>query len=166
LSYSAIHPLGGGFMCYLINHVEVLPRDGEPGYLQIGRSFHSVYFELLGEQGYPGLAMFLVTAGMAMFRLGRSAKRARVHPELHWVAGLSEALQSGLAVFLASGAFVGIAFQPMCWYFIALSISVHAYLWRVEHQQTAPTTGWRARTAATGWRNRSAEPTLPASPGP
>jgi O-antigen ligase len=151
-------------MSYLIDHVEVLPADGEPGYIQIGRAFHSIYFELLGEQGYPGLAMFLATIGIAMFRLGRSAERARGNPELHWVAGLSEALQNGLAVFLASGAFVGIAFQPMCWYFVALSISVNAYLWRVEHQRTEATTGWRSRTEAGGWRNRRAAPTLPASP--
>jgi putative inorganic carbon (hco3(-)) transporter len=156
LNYSATHPLGGGFMSYLINQVEVLSTDSEPGYIQFGRAFHSIYFELLGEQGYPGLAMFLATIAMAMFRLGRSAKRARVHPELHWVAGLSEALQNGLAVFLASGAFVGIAFQPMCWYFIALSVSLNAYLWRVEHQQIEPAAvGWRSQAAAVGWRDRT-----------
>jgi putative inorganic carbon (hco3(-)) transporter len=143
LDYSATHPFGGGFMSYLINHVEIPASDGEPGYIQFGRAFHSVYFELLGEQGYPGVAIFLLVAAVSFFRLNRTAKRARAHPELQWIAGLSDALQSGLAVFLTSGAFVGIAFQPMFWYFISMSISLNAYMWRVEHTRDQPIAGWR-----------------------
>ncbi len=163
LSYAATHPLGGGFMSYLINRVEVMPGDDDPGFIQFGRAFHSVYFELLGEQGYPGLAMFVALAGVTFFRLGRSAKRARDQPELQWVGALSNALQSGLAVFLTSGAFVGIAFQPMFWYFAALGISLNAYMWRAERLPAAPVTGWRSVATTEhpyrpedrgGWRDR------------
>jgi O-antigen ligase len=163
LGYAATHPLGGGFMSYLIDHIEVLPGNGDPAYIQFGRAFHSVYFELLGEQGYPGLVMFVTLAAVTFFRLGRSAKRARDQPELQWVAALSNALQGGLAVFLTSGAFVGIAFQPMFWYFIALGVSLNAYMWRADakprtrrpdgDRSRPPTTlpGCRARTdGATG----------------
>ena len=169
LGFVAEHPLGGGFQTYLINHVEIPGTDDTPATVQFGRAFHSIYFEVLGEQGYPGLALFLGLTALTFIKLRRLAKKARAHPDLEWLASLSNALQSGLAVFMTSGAFVGIAFQPMYWYFIALGISLNAYLWRAEHQQAKPLPGWRgiavqtaglspARLPVPGWRNRSTPP--------
>jgi putative inorganic carbon (hco3(-)) transporter len=167
LGFAAEHPLGGGFQTNVISHVEIPGQNGQAPTIEFGRAFHSIYFEVLGEQGYPGLALFLAISGITFFRLRRLAKRARVYPELKWLVGLADALQSGLAVFLTSGAFVGIAFQPMYWYFIAMSISLNAYMWRVETSRIKPETGWRSvanpsapdgsgSTATPGWRPRPA----------
>jgi putative inorganic carbon (hco3(-)) transporter len=171
LEFTATHPFGGGFLTNVINHVEIPGRDGQGPTIEFGRAFHSIYFEMLGEQGYPGLIMFLAITGITFSRLRRSAKKARAYPELEWVAALSDALQSGLAVFMTAGAFVGIAFQPMYWYFIAMSISLNAYMWRVENLELKPETGWRgmiahntanggAQPAAGGWRAKPAIPGL------
>jgi hypothetical protein len=122
---------------------------------------------MLGEQGYPGLVIFLLVTSITFYRLRRLAKRARAYAELEWVISLSDALQSGLAVFMTCGAFVGIAFQPMYWYFIALSASLNAYMWRVEMQETEPRANGRgmmlpapdypsAQAGVPGWRRRSA----------
>jgi probable O-glycosylation ligase (exosortase A-associated) len=135
LDYTAAHPLGGGFMAYLIDHVDVPGTVDSPGFTEFGRAFHSIYFEVLGEQGYPGLMMFLLLAGSTLYKLRRLSRNVRAYPELEWVGSLSDALQSGLAVFLTAGAFVGIAFQPMFWYFIAMGVSLNAYVWRVEHPE-------------------------------
>jgi hypothetical protein len=116
--------------------------------------------------------MFLMLAGSTFLMLRRLAKKARPYPELKWVVGLSDALQSGLAVFLTSGAFVGIAFQPMFWYFISMSICLNAYMWRVERAGAQVVTGWRAITVAPiqhfppvaeipGWRERVSGITAP-----
>jgi putative inorganic carbon (HCO3(-)) transporter len=169
LEFVATHPLGGGFQTYVINHVDVPGAGGEPGHIEFGRAFHSIYFEVLGEHGYPGIIIFLTLAGTMFLKLRRLAKRARAYPELQWVVGLADALQSGLAVFLSAGAFVGIAFQPMFWYFISMGVSLNAYMWRVECQQPEHSAGWRAvatdplgRRAlpsnAMGWRRRPAAP--------
>jgi putative inorganic carbon (HCO3(-)) transporter len=144
LGFVATHPFGGGFDAYVINHVDVPGGGADPGHTEFGRAFHSSYFEILGEHGYPGLLIFLLLVGSTFFMLHRIAKRARAHPELQWVTGLSNALQSGLAVFLTSGAFVGIAFQPMFWYFISMSVCLNAYMWHVEHEAADAVTGWRA----------------------
>jgi putative inorganic carbon (hco3(-)) transporter len=144
LGFVATHPLGGGFATYLINHIELPAQGANPAHAEFGRAFHSSYFEVLGEHGYPGIFIFLLLAGSTFWTLRRSAKKARQYPELLWVAGLSDALQSGLAVFLSSGAFVGLAFQPMFWYFIAMSVCLNAYMWRVEHGAADAVTGWRA----------------------
>jgi probable O-glycosylation ligase (exosortase A-associated) len=145
-NYAVSHPLGGGFAAYLIDFVE-LPD----GTVQFGRAFHSIYFELLGEQGWVGLGMFLVLSGTTILGLRRMARRVRQVPEMAWCADMSDALQSALMVFLTAGAFVGIAFQPMYWYFIAMSISLREYVHRVEQQQ--------AQGDATGtWRERARPP--------
>lgn len=143
LSFVSTHPLGGGFVSYLVNRVEIPGSGSEPPIVEYGRAFHSIYFEMLGEQGYPGFAMFLITAASMILKLNRLARRARPHPELQWVISLANALQGGLAVFLTSGAFVGIAFQPMFWYSISMGISLNAYMWRFEHEGGAVKASWR-----------------------
>jgi probable O-glycosylation ligase (exosortase A-associated) len=165
LAYAATHPLGGGFQAFLVDRI-VYPD----GLVVFGRAFHSIYFEVLGEQGWVGLGLFLGLAGWTFFGLRRLSRRVRNLPELAWAADLSDALQSGLAVFMASGAFVGIAFQPAFWYFIAMSVSLREYVRRVEHPVPAPG-GWRTRTlpatagapavAVQPWRQR----TMPGRPG-
>jgi putative inorganic carbon (HCO3(-)) transporter len=171
LNFVATHPFGGGFVTYLVNHVELPAAGAEPAHTEYGRAFHSVYFEVLGEHGYPGLLMFLLLAGSTFVMLRRIAKKARPHPELQWVVGLSNALQSGLAVFMTCGAFVGVAFQPMFWYFVSMSICLNAYMWRVEHQDAVGESGWRASALrlansppvepdALDWRTRAARPVL------
>jgi putative inorganic carbon (HCO3(-)) transporter len=161
LEFTATHPLGGGFQTNVINHVEVPGHDGEGSTIEFGRAFHSIYFEMLGEQGYPGLILFLSITIITFIQLRRLAKKTRGYPELEWVAGLSDALQSGLAVFMTAGAFVGIAFQPMYWYFIAMSISLNAYMIRVENQQLKPVAGWRGMAAQAS----NTSPSQPSSPG-
>ena len=168
LGFVATHPFGGGFQTYLINRVDVPAEGTAPAHTEHGRAFHSIYFEVLGEHGYPGLLIFLTIAGSAFLKLRQIGKRARTYPELQWIASLSDALQSGLAVFMTSGAFVGIAFQPMFWYFVSLGISLEAYLWRAEHAQKESLPGWRSavldgRTATSkgrGWRDRQANSEL------
>lgn len=147
LEFTATHPFGGGFVTYIINHVEVPASGQAPAHIEFGRAFHSTYFEVLGEHGYPGIIMFLTLAISTLLMLRRVAKKVRPYPELEWIGGLSDALQSGLAVFLTSGAFVGLAFQPMFWYFISMGICLNAYVWRVERQSATPELGWRAMVA-------------------
>ena len=166
LDFAMSHPFGGSFSSYLVNVIQFPPDALNPGgYVQQGRAFHSIYFEVLGETGWPGLAMFLLTSVSAMLSLRRTAKRTRSIPHMAWVTDLANALQSGIAVFLTAGAFVGIAFQPMFWYFIAISISLGQYVRRVEALQSpVKLTGWRTaqqppilagpEPAPAGWRRR------------
>ena len=141
LDYVATHPMGGGFNAYVINRIDM--PDGQ---VQYGRAFHSISFEVLGETGWPGFGMFIAAALSMMITLRRLSKRVRKIPELEWAGAFSDALQSGMAVFLTSGAFVGIAFQPMFWYFISMGISLRAYVYRVEHQDKTVLSGWRAQS--------------------
>jgi putative inorganic carbon (HCO3(-)) transporter len=154
LEFATTHPLGGGFNSYLVNVIE-LPGDGQNApEIQQGRAFHSSYFEVLGEQGYPGIIMFLLATGTSVLALRRLTKKTRKIPHLAWCADMSDALQSGILVFMTSGAFVGIAFQPIIWYFIAMSVSLREYVRRSE--------ALGAVTTDPGWRGRVQTPALDA----
>lgn len=136
LNYSLTHPLGGGFEAYAVNTIIVPPDPNNPGgSIQHGRAFHSIYFEMLGEMGYPGLFAFLICLGSTVTSLIGLSRKCRKIPDLAWVADMSDAVQAGIIVFMASGAFVGIAFQPPIWYFVSMGICLRAFVWRVESMQ-------------------------------
>lgn len=162
LDFSFRQPLGGGFSAYVISSISHPPSPSNPGgYMEFGRAFHSIYFEMLGEQGWPGMFMFLFLIIATMVSTYRLERRTRKIPDLLWCTDLAVAIQAGLVAFLTAGAFVGMAFQPMFWYFVAMGVSLRAFLWRVERLDRAPATGWRATAIATspsapgmagGWR--------------
>jgi probable O-glycosylation ligase (exosortase A-associated) len=163
VKYALVHPLGGGFNCFVIDRLEF-----PDGHVLFGHAFESSYFEMLGEQGWIGLSLFVAMLAGTLFRLRRLAHRTRKIPHLAWCADMSDAVQAGLVVFMTAGAFLDVAFQPELWYFIAISVSLSEYVRRVEQQAAPAVAGWNARAlpAVTGtpasaaaeapWRRRPA----------
>ena len=159
LDFVSTHPAGGGFLAFIVNTIALPGMNGGEASMMYGRAWHSSYFEILGEQGYPGFAMFISIIGLTFFKLYRTGKRARAYPELEWVWALSRSLQAGIVAFLTAGAFVSVGYQPMIWYLISLGISLNAYMYRVEHGSATHLSGWRAMAAmpdTSGWRTRPA----------
>lgn len=66
--------------------------------------------------------------------LHRVSRRVRDKAGLEWCQALASALQVSLAVMSVCGLFIGIAFQPMIHYMLAMSVSVSEYARRA----TAP----------------------------
>ena len=139
LGYVGSHPLGGGFDAYLNNRIVGAGPDGETIYLpegQIGgKAFHSIYFEVLGEQGIPGFIMYYLMIGMTLFKLLKLKKTWKDDPGLGWVSALANAMVTMVMVFLAGGSFVGIAYQPYIFYIVALTVSLDQYAARVVRDQ-------------------------------
>jgi probable O-glycosylation ligase (exosortase A-associated) len=136
IEYAKTHPLGGGFASYIGNQLEIdmsyRTADGTTvkvvGY-DVGRSFHNAYFEMLGEQGYPGLALFLLVHLIGIFRMEIIRRTYKKHEGEHaWVAPLAAALQHGHLVFMLGCSFVGIAFQPYIYFLIAVEIGFDRYV--------------------------------------
>lgn len=125
LGFVQEHPFGGGFGTSEISRIEPPAAPGDP-YPEpvIGRAFHSVYFEVLGEQGWVGLALFLGLVGAAQLAYRDIIRRAAAHAELAWAADLARTLRASLIILLVCGAFIGIAFQPMFYYLFGLSAAL------------------------------------------
>lgn len=133
------HPLGGGFDAYLHNRIAAVSEDGVVVHVpddQIGgKAFHSIYFEVLGEQGIPGLIMYLSMIVLTLLTLRRLKKAWRDHPGMAWLAALADALTTSIVIFLAGGAFVGIAYQPYIFYMMSLTVAIDQYARRVAQGQ-------------------------------
>ncbi|HEU4724435.1 MAG TPA: putative O-glycosylation ligase, exosortase A system-associated, partial [Candidatus Eisenbacteria bacterium] len=57
---------------------------------------HSIYFEMLGEQGFPGLLLFLTILASAFLSLQGLGRRYRKWPGLQWAASYADMLQISL----------------------------------------------------------------------
>ena len=135
MDYAKQHPLGGGFDAYRANSFTYQTRTvtGAGGNLSVqmgevteeARAYHSSYFELLGEQGYPGLAIWLLLQAMGVWQMELVRRRfTRKGEPPTWQAGLANALQQAQLVYLVGAAFVGIAFQPFIFLLVGLQISL------------------------------------------
>nr|MBP7952255.1 putative O-glycosylation ligase, exosortase A system-associated [Sphingorhabdus sp.] len=129
------HPIGGGFNSYLQNKIvydielkkdsasrneQFAPESGTKEVVDESRAFHSSYFEMLGEQGYPGLILWLIIHIGGIWRmemLTRLYKR-RGREDEAWVAPLATGLQNAQIIYLVGSLFVGIAFQPFVYMLI------------------------------------------------
>ncbi len=138
LDYAAQHPLGGGFYVHSTSRIEDdMDGDGKVE-VQVGRAAHSSYFELLGEQGWPGLFLFLLIACRCLWVYQWVVRRTRGNPDLLWCKELAAALQCGLLTVMACGAFIGVSMQPMFWYLFALSTCMGEYVRRVQAPAVSP----------------------------
>lgn len=136
LDYARSHPFGGGFDAYLGNRVTVTLRnvdsDGnqvsisESGRVDEARAFHSAYFEMLGEQGWPGLLLWLTIqlGGVIQLEMARRRLRRSTDPLDRKDASLAAALQNGHCIYMLGAMFVGIAFQPFACMLIGLQIAL------------------------------------------
>jgi probable O-glycosylation ligase (exosortase A-associated) len=142
LNFVGSHPLGGGFDAYMYNRIAAVSSDGIVQYLpewQVGgKAFHSIYFEVLGEQGIFGFALYFSIILLTLLTLRRIKKTWRNHAGMAWVVALSDALTAAILVFLAGGAFVGIAYQPYIFYMVSLTVAIDQYARRAAQDQLKP----------------------------
>lgn len=129
-NYAKSHPLGGGFEAYLQNKVRVATVSvggaiaPEEQAIDKSRAYHSAYFEMLGEQGFPGLFLWLLIHGTGLLRMEVIRRRhANDTGERAWIAPLAVALQHGQIIYLVGAAFVGIAWQPFIMMLLGVQIA-------------------------------------------
>jgi probable O-glycosylation ligase (exosortase A-associated) len=159
-NYAKDHPFGGGFHSFRENKiafrtVKTVEAGGNTNVqadLQTdeGRAFHSAYFEMLGEQGYPGLALWLLIQGIGLLRMEVIRRRYKDRTAEHqrWIAPLAVALQHAHIIYLVGALFVGIAFQPFIWMLIAIQIGFDTYVARRAREAGFRTVAAQARPGA------------------
>jgi len=74
-----------------------------------GHDAHSIYFEMLGEQGYTGLALFLLLLGGSFIGAGRLRARARRVGNME-VETYASIIQIALGAYALGGAALGKAY--------------------------------------------------------
>ncbi len=144
------HPFGGGFEAYRQNQLRIEKHEesavGDQSEVKNvveydqARAYHSSYFEMLGEQGYPGLALWLMIHVGGLIRMEILRARWRRSEGSEWIGELANALQQAHVIYLVGSAFVGIAFQPFVYMLVGLQIGLDNYARNVrgKAQMTAP----------------------------
>ena len=144
LEYVGDHPFGGGFDAYRQNKLRYQTAkaegDGNTVAVQYGevedkaRAYHSSYFEMLGEQGWPGLTIWLWLQLAGLWQMERLRRRwgKRTGPGEAWAAPLATALQHAQLIYLAGSVFVGIAYQPFVLMLIGMQCGLWSYLKRID----------------------------------
>ena len=139
IDYAREHPFGGGFDSYLQNTLrfDTVTADTSGNVVKArqevdqGRAFHSAYFEMLGEQGYPGLLLWLAINLTGLVRMEVLRRRYRA-ADRRWAGELATALQGAHAIYLFGAVFVGIAFQPFVFMLVGTQIGLDTYLERLR----------------------------------
>lgn len=147
IDYAAEKPFGGGFDAFRGNRFAyTMPVKKTAGntttveYQEIvdeGRAYHSSIFEMLGEQGWPGLAMWLTLHLLGLWQMERLQRRWRAAEEeaTRWIAPLAAALQMGAVIYLVGALFQGIAYQPVMLMLVGLQIGLNSYCKRIDSAQ-------------------------------
>jgi putative inorganic carbon (hco3(-)) transporter len=91
--------------------------------LENPRAPHSIWFEMLGEHGFTGLAIFLAILATAASNARWLVRNSRDRPELSWAGTLGRMAQAALIGYCAGGSF---ATQAMYDGFYALVIIIAA----------------------------------------
>ena len=152
-NYALDHPMGGGFEAYRQNRIQVQTVNTRTsGEAQVvtaqsmadeGRAYHSAYFEMLGEQGFPGLLLFLLIHGIGLVRMEIVRRRyRRAEGEDAWISPLATALQNFQLVYLVGALFVGMAYQPFVYLMLAGQIGFDTWLTRRERGRRRPGAGF------------------------
>jgi probable O-glycosylation ligase (exosortase A-associated) len=89
-----------------------------------GRAAHSIYFQVLGDTGFLGFALYLGALYVTWRNLSRAIKASRGREELRWIEEMGRNLQCSLAGFLIGGAALSLAYFGLMFVFMAVSVTL------------------------------------------
>jgi probable O-glycosylation ligase (exosortase A-associated) len=138
LEFVQTHPLGGGFNAYVVDTITYPGENGTPPLVARGKAFHNMYFEMLGEHGWPGLGLLLALLGGSAVALVRAIRDCRNLADMEWCADLAKALLIAESIVAVCGNFIGIAFQPEVYYIFSLSTMVACHVAQVKRVASVP----------------------------
>lgn len=115
--------VGGGFELYTL---DVFAKYA-PNPLDV-HSAHSIFFQILGEHGYVGLALFLAIGVVAWTTANRIIKRSRLSPDDAWAGSLAQAIKVSLIGYTVGGLFVNIGYWENQYYEIVALMVVNGLL--------------------------------------
>jgi putative inorganic carbon (hco3(-)) transporter len=130
--FSKDYPLMGGGFNVLPNPNVFLRYEPRPlpGDL-VSCGPHSIYFQLLADQGYIGLGLFLALVGSCFWTLFSLRRKVRYVPSAAWIVSYSAMLEIGLLAFMISGAFLGFVYLDLIYQIIG-TVVVLKVLFRQE----------------------------------
>lgn len=108
---------GGGFDIYtpqVFSQYAPVPDDLHAA--------HSIYFQILGEHGFVGLALFVILWLLVWRMAGQLRRCGRARAETQWVSHLGAMTQVSLVAYGVGGAFLSLAYFDLPYYLLVLMV--------------------------------------------
>jgi probable O-glycosylation ligase (exosortase A-associated) len=129
--------LGGGYNVFTPR--QFLLYAPEPRNYHVA---HSIYFQVLGDHGFVGLALFLLLMFLTWRTGTRVYKFCAPRPDLAWAADMARACQVAIIGYAVSGAFLSLAYFDLYYDIIIILVLLEKILMAKQpaalHQPAIP----------------------------
>lgn len=132
-NFSHDYPITGGSFDVLPNvgvFQRYQPRPLPLGFLSSGP--HSIYFQLLADQGFPGLGLFLFLIGSCFWSLWRTRVQARFMPNAAYLVPYTHMVELSIVAFMVSGAFLGFVYLDVIYEMVGLVVVIKVLFWKEQ----------------------------------
>lgn len=120
------------------------------------RAVHSIWFELLGEQGFPTFILWAALSVVGLWQAVRIAALTRGRADLAWAHDLGRMAQASIVAYLVAGSFLSLSYWDYYWTLLVVVASTQGLVLRAlageapSRRPVAPIAGpqpagWRAR---------------------
>lgn len=116
---------GGGFDTFQPGLFKVYAPEPENYH-----AAHSIYFNMLGDHGYPGLILFLLVFWLAWRTGNRVVRAVRDRPEHRWAYDMASMTQVSLVGYAVGGAFLSLQYWGLPYHLAAMLVLVEEVLRR------------------------------------
>lgn len=123
---------GGGFMIWTGSIFQIY--GPEPNRVHAA---HSIYFQVLGEQGFIGLFLFLGIGAATWWSARDLIRISRDQPRFKWAADLGAMVQVSMIAYATAGAFLSLAYFDLP-YNVMIMVVVAQRLVRAELAKPVP----------------------------
>lgn len=141
--------VGGGF---LATHYAEIVNIVTPG--TTPRAAHSIWFEVLGEQGFPTFLVWLAIIVAGVIYSLRITRATVGRSDLRWAYDLARMSQVSIVAYVVGGTFLSLGYWDFFWTLIVVLGATHGIVERALSSAGAPQA--TLRNAASGWRGAAA----------
>ncbi|PWS39203.1 putative O-glycosylation ligase, exosortase A system-associated [Falsiroseomonas bella] len=115
------------------------------------RAVHSIYFEVLGEHGFPGFFVWLGLTVAGIYYAQRLMRITRDRPDLAWAGDLGRMVQVSIVAYLAGGAFLSLSYWDYYWMILIVTAAAHTIAVRAIQADATS----RGMVGAGAWKRSS-----------
>lgn len=116
-------PFGAGFYGPQLQEIFAIYAPGRESH-----AAHSIFFQVLGEQGFIGLALYISLFVTSFFDLRRVMLGCRGQPHFRWASDLATMMQLSLVAFAVGGAALSMAYYDMFVLVICVGAALRAHV--------------------------------------
>ena len=120
--------LGGGFRTFSME----IYQTYIPGYIYANQQHdaHSIYFQVLAEHGFPGLALFLMLIASTFVSLRYVIHVTKHRPDQLWINDCAKMVEVSLVGYAVSGAFLSMSYFDLFYHLVAITVLLKVFVRR------------------------------------